>query len=209
MAARRKAFDESAALLEYLDGRISSAEADLDRAQRVLKARNDPARHDPGTPRTNYAAAKATAAAEELRQFRWMRGVTAALVRRAQVADRRPPAADAEGLDMRPDPMAATTGAELAAALAAYRVWAGEPSFRDLAAMAVPRMSASTLCTALGSDRLPRLEVVMAVIAGCGGSEEEQRRWASAWRRIRFVPEDRPAAMIRGLRAVPAAAATG
>ena len=40
---------------------------------------------------------------------------------------------DADGYDLCPDPLKARTPAELVDALRRYRIWAGEPSFRDMA----------------------------------------------------------------------------
>jgi hypothetical protein len=40
------------------------------------------------------------------------------------------------------------------------------------------------MCAARGCDELPRLDAVIAVITGCGDMEEDQRRFATAWRRI-------------------------
>ena len=45
----------------------------------------------------------------------------------------------------------------------------------------------STIWEALRSDEMPRLEVVLAVVAGCGGGEDDQRRFATAWRAIRLA----------------------
>lgn len=116
---------------------------------------------------------------------------------------------DAEGFDLCPDPLRASTPGELVEAVRAFRIWAGEPSFREMAKRAGSRTAASTICTALGSEHeLPRLQVVLAVIAGCGGSEDDQRRFATAWRRIRLGHvaaghgQERP-----DLRVVPAAGA--
>lgn len=68
-------------------------------------------------------------------------------------------------------------------------------------------IGASTLNTALRSDELPALPVVRAVITACGGSNEDQRRFATAWRELRLTQEgDRQqAAPARALRPVSAA----
>lgn len=92
---------------------------------------------------------------------------------------------DTEGFDLKPDPLTALTPADLMAALRQYREWAGEPSYRAMAGQAGRAVAASTLCTALGSDELPRLNVVTAIVAGCGGSEEDQQRYATAWRQVK------------------------
>jgi len=115
---------------------------------------------------------------------------------------------DTDGHDLCPDPLAAQTPAELVDALCHYRIWAGEPSFRQMAADSRQRAAASTLCTALSGDALPTLDVVLAVVIGCGGSEEDQRRFATAWRRIRLGQASSGSAMARsGLRVLPSAAA--
>jgi hypothetical protein len=62
---------------------------------------------------------------------------------------------DAVGHDLCPDPLIAQTPAELVDALRRFRVWAGEPSFRQMAANSRQRAAASTLCAALSSKALP------------------------------------------------------
>jgi hypothetical protein len=68
-------------------------------------------------------------------------------------------------------------------------------------------IGASTLNTALRSDELPALPVVLAVISACGGSDEDQSRFATAWRELRLAQEDgtQQAAPPRALRPVSAA----
>jgi hypothetical protein len=98
----------------------------------------------------------------------------------------RKPICDIDGHEMQPDPLAARTPADLTAALRAYRVWAGMPSFRDMARIAACGVSYSRLCTALGKDKdkLPRQEVIEAAIKGCGGGEEDIQRFVTAWRQV-------------------------
>jgi hypothetical protein len=122
----------------------------------------------------------------------------------------RPPraVADAPGHDLCPDPLTARTAAELTAALRRYRIWAGEPSYREMARLCGGKIGASTLNTALRSDELPALPVVLAVITACGGSEEDQRGFATAWRELRLAQEDgdqQAAPPLRALRPVSAA----
>jgi hypothetical protein len=106
---------------------------------------------------------------------------------------------DAEGFDLRPDPLAARTPAELMAALRQYREWAGQPPYRKMASHSGRPIAASTLCTALNKNDLPPMSVVLAIVAGCGGGEEEQQRYATAWRQIKRGP---------ALRVVPPIAGT-
>ena len=94
---------------------------------------------------------------------------------------------DAEGWgDLKPDPLDAHTPQELVAALRRYREWAGAPSFRQMAARAGQKVAHTTMHTALkSSDRLPKFDVLMAIVVGCGGDENDQRAFATSWRRIR------------------------
>ena len=99
---------------------------------------------------------------------------------------------DADGYDLCPDPLKARNSAELVNALRRYRISAGEPSFRDMASNSGQRVAYSTMCAALSGDALPKLDVVLGVVAGCGGSEEDQQRFATAWRRLRIGETGRP-----------------
>jgi hypothetical protein len=89
-----------------------------------------------------------------------------------------------------PDPLSAQTAADLIMALRQYRTWAGQPSFREMARRSREPIAASTLCAALSRDGLPSLAVVLAVVTGCGGSKEDQFRFATAWRQLRLAPDD-------------------
>ena len=58
-----------------------------------------------------------------------------------------------------------------------FHIWAGEPSYREIALTADKTVGASTLREALNPKkpiRLPALKVVMAFIYGCGGSNVRQ-----------------------------------
>ncbi|OLT26587.1 hypothetical protein BJF83_20710 [Nocardiopsis sp. CNR-923] len=61
------------------------------------------------------------------------------------------------------------------------------------------KVAYSTLNTALNGDRLPKLHIVEAFIEGCGGSHDDVRRWATAWRKLR----KQEAADSESSRAVP------
>lgn len=92
---------------------------------------------------------------------------------------------DAKGYSLKPDPLSVTTAAELIGALISWRVWAGDISFRKMAESSSRRASASAICAALSSTKLPSLNVVVAVIEGCGGTVSDIDDWATAWRLIR------------------------
>jgi hypothetical protein len=124
------------------------------------------------------------------------------------VAPAAAPVEDVDGHDLKPDPLATRTPAELVEAMRRYREWAGNPSFRKMAAAARRRVGASTFCSLLRSNELPTLDVVIAFIIGCRGSEEDQQRFATAWRQIVDERGKQPRAdPARALRAVPTTAA--
>jgi len=95
------------------------------------------------------------------------------------------PARDADGYQLKPDPLHVASAAELVDALIAWRVWAGDLSFRKMEERSGRRASAASICTALSKRKLPSLEVVMAVVEGCGGSAQDLGEWATGWRLIR------------------------
>jgi hypothetical protein len=91
---------------------------------------------------------------------------------------------------LHPDPSAADSPTEFMALLRQYKIWAGNPSYRQIAGKTGQRYTRSALQQALTADRLPRkLELVDAIVAGCGGADEDRRQWASAWRRLAMCPE--------------------
>jgi hypothetical protein len=53
-----------------------------------------------------------------------------------------------------------------------------------MAAQARQKVSYSRMCVALKGDDRPGLQIVVAIFAGCGGGENDQRAFATAWRRI-------------------------
>jgi len=91
------------------------------------------------------------------------------------------------GFDLCPDPAAALTPADLTGALRRYRVWAGEPSYRVMAARTRHVCAASTLHAALNSQQLPPLATVQAIVTACGGTPEHYQAFTTAWRRIRLA----------------------
>jgi len=91
---------------------------------------------------------------------------------------------DANGFDLKPDPLAAATEAQFIEALWQYKWWSGDPSWRAMAAQAGQRVVHSTMYGAMHGSVLPKLEVVKAIISGCGGSEGDLKAFATAWRRL-------------------------
>lgn len=113
--------------------------------------------------------------------------------------------ADAPGYAFKPDPLAATTGAELVAALRRFRDWAGPVSYRKMAEQARHQVPYSTMYKALAGESLPDQKVVAAIVAGCGGSPEDVSVFVTACRQIRAgQAAARPAG--RTLRVLPAPA---
>ena len=52
--------------------------------------------------------------------------------------------------------------------------------------------AALTICAALNATALPRLDLVLAIVTGCGASEEDRTRFVTAWRSIRMATQDEP-----------------
>lgn len=90
---------------------------------------------------------------------------------------------DIERSDLKPDPATANTAAEYVAVLCQYRAWSGDPSWRQMAATSRQRATHSTIYKAMHRQELPKLEVVEAIIIGCGGPEDLPA-FVSAWHRI-------------------------
>jgi hypothetical protein len=86
-------------------------------------------------------------------------------------------------VDLKPDPAKANTAAEYVAVLGQYRAWSGDPSWRQMAAASKQRATHSTIYKAMHRQELPKLEVVEAIIIGCGG-QEDLPAFVSAWHRI-------------------------
>lgn len=95
---------------------------------------------------------------------------------------------DAAGHDLRPNPLRARTTTELMETLRQFRTWAGEPSYKTMAGQCGGRAGASTMNIALRKDTLPKLPLMLAIVAGCGGSEEDEKQYATAWRQIQLGP---------------------
>jgi hypothetical protein len=94
---------------------------------------------------------------------------------------------DAFGDDLKPNPLTATTPTEFIDVVMEYRAWSGDPSWRTIAMIA--RQSGntvvySTLWNAMNGPALPKLEIVKAIVIGCGGGEDDLRSFVLAWRRI-------------------------
>jgi hypothetical protein len=99
-----------------------------------------------------------------------------------------PPLADADGHDLRPDPLAATTPAELMKCARQFHIWAGNLGLRVMARHIGRALSAQTLSTLLRSEQLPRQsETMRLLIEACGGDLDDQRRFVTAWRRLMLM----------------------
>ncbi|MCW2931512.1 MAG: hypothetical protein JWM19_2474, partial [Actinomycetia bacterium] len=97
---------------------------------------------------------------------------------------------DLPGTDLCPDPGTARTPEEFMDALRGFRAWAGKPSFRAMERQCAHRFAASTMCTALRADTLPSLDMVHAIVAGCGGSPRHVHAFATACRRLSLPGHD-------------------
>jgi hypothetical protein len=91
---------------------------------------------------------------------------------------------DVPGVNLKPDPTTAHSGAEFVGLMRQLRIWAGQPSLRMLAGRAPAKLPISSLSIALKSTELPRLDLVLTFIRACGCTEDDASRWATAWRMI-------------------------
>lgn len=100
------------------------------------------------------------------------------------------PLPDPPGMDLRPDPDAIVTPADLSGALRAYRVWAGNVSYRNLAKRSGHRYAWGTFRNVLHRKTQPRLEMVREFLDACGCEEDYRERFEAAWRRIALTASD-------------------
>jgi hypothetical protein len=113
---------------------------------------------------------------------------------------------DLAGYELKPDPLAVTSAADLIRALREYKTWAGDLSLRNIARSCDHQVSPAAICLALGDaalerNELPRLPIVVAVVSACSSNDEgELATWATAWRMLRM--NKRPADGRPALRAV-------
>lgn len=110
-----------------------------------------------------------------------------------------PQSADTADIDLKPNPLAAITAAEFLDALWQYRAWSGDPSWRAMAKRAGHAVVHSTMYAAMNGDTLPKLDVVRAIIVGCGGGEDDLSVFVTAWRRIATGRIQRPSVDVRFL----------
>jgi hypothetical protein len=95
--------------------------------------------------------------------------------------------ADAAGFDLCPDPLRSSSAAELIQILRQFHIWAGEPPLRAIARASGGAVAISTISMTLNGSKLPRLDILLAIIAGCGGNDDHQRAFATAWRQLRLA----------------------
>jgi hypothetical protein len=85
----------------------------------------------------------------------------------------------------RPNPLLARSPCEFAQCLRQFKDYAGNRSLRQIADHSGGQISFSTVRNVLESDDLhPRLDVVKAIVRGCGGNEADVDDFANAWRNL-------------------------
>lgn len=92
---------------------------------------------------------------------------------------------DADGINLKPDPLEAGSLAELEDLVRDYRKWAGEPSTRKIAQRSQGIFSHATASKIIYNrpHKPPlKMEYLIGIIRGCGGDQAEQQRWVTAWR---------------------------
>jgi hypothetical protein len=207
LAVREAEHDRAGRLeaeLRNLSAHVASLQADRDVNRAARKALEHRLAEAEGAAEMfRDRASQATAALGQVREeLALTRAREAALAERARTRQAVPDAGGHDGL--RPDPLSAGTAAELIGALRQFRTWAGNPSYRDMALRSGRRAGASTMCTLLGGDELPdRLEVIDAIVEGCGGTGEDRQRFATAWRKLAMpgLPAVDPGPHLHAVRA--------
>jgi DNA-binding CsgD family transcriptional regulator len=93
---------------------------------------------------------------------------------------------DLDGYQLKPDPLAAQSLAELEDFLRKLWVWAGRPSSRRLAALSGGAFSHATISKLIydkPEKPVLKLQYLLGFVRACGVDEDEQRCWVTAWRR--------------------------
>jgi hypothetical protein len=93
---------------------------------------------------------------------------------------------DVAGQNLCPDPSTASTPTDFMDTLRRYHTWAGRPSYRVMYEKCGHRYAASTIHSALHSNKLPKLDMVQAIITACGGTDEHRHAFATAWRLLKM-----------------------
>lgn len=92
---------------------------------------------------------------------------------------------DSGPLELRPDPLKAYSVREFLECLARFKVYMGNRSVRAISEYCGGAISPSTVGNVLRGGTLPdRLEVVDAIVVGCGGSDRDRADFQHAWRRL-------------------------
>jgi hypothetical protein len=184
-AERNMLRDTADAKLAELNGRTAALADERKMLQQALAAAEHARRDAERTAEAlrEHVARTTTALAAAKEELISTRAREAAIAARLKARKVLP---DVGGYQrLRPDPLSAQTATELIDVLRQFRTWAGNPSYRDMALRSGRRAGASTMCTVLGGSELPaRLEVIDAIIEGCGGTDEDRQKFATAWRKL-------------------------
>jgi hypothetical protein len=109
----------------------------------------------------------------------------------------------AAGCGFKPDPLTADTAEQFIRVLWMYKIWRGNPSFREMAARAGQTVVHSTMHAAMHRTTMPKLYVVKAIITGCGGDADDVSTFTAAWQRIETRNISFHSAPVPALRLVP------
>lgn len=94
---------------------------------------------------------------------------------------------DLTGYALKPDPLTAKSLTDLEKLLRDLWTWAGYPSSRILASRSGGAFSHATISKLIydkpGKPNL-KLPYVLGFVRACGGDQDEQKRWVTAWRNI-------------------------
>ncbi|HEY7274970.1 MAG TPA: helix-turn-helix transcriptional regulator [Trebonia sp.] len=85
---------------------------------------------------------------------------------------------------VKPDPSAVRTVDDFFGALRQLRFWGGNPSYRTMSDRIGGVFTPQAMQAVVSGDVRPDLELLAAVVTACGGSEEDEKGFATALRRI-------------------------
>jgi hypothetical protein len=90
-----------------------------------------------------------------------------------------------------PDPLLVSTAGELIQALNEVHIWSGSPSLRELE-QRDEKLRRSTVSEMLRRESIPKYELFMAFLQGCGVEGRYLDDWVFTWRRLKALKRSGP-----------------
>jgi DNA-binding XRE family transcriptional regulator len=98
-----------------------------------------------------------------------------------------------------PEPGEVMSAPQLIEMMKRLLVWADSPSLAKLNKLADGKLPTSTVNDMLRSERLPRLELMLAFVRACGLDEDQEAAWQNAWHLSKAQENDPPTAATQPL----------